>query len=87
MRRGDKRRHNPGRPPASAGGSAPVGGDDAAVVLSLRVSQSLLDETRAVAKAHGLSLSDLWRRAAYQLLGQLDSVPDASPQPPDGGAA
>jgi hypothetical protein len=64
----DHRHDNPGRPPASEGGSAPVGGDDAAIVISLRVSPVLRDRVELAAKKAGASTSQWWRDAALAAL-------------------
>lgn len=57
MKRGDKRRHNPGRP--SEGLLSRV---------DLRVTPVLLDQVRKAAARRGLTLTEWWREAAQMAL-------------------
>jgi hypothetical protein len=50
------------------GGVAPVGGNDAAIVISLRVPASLRDRVDVAAKNAGASTSQWWRDAALAAL-------------------
>lgn len=61
--RRDRRHDNPGRPVS-------VGGDTAAVNLTLRVPETLRDDAARAAGAAGVSPSQWWRLAALAALGR-----------------
>lgn len=62
MKRGDKRRHNPGRP--KGGGDGLSEG-----VRVVRGPNLLLVEADAAAEREGISAAEWWRRAARVRLG------------------
>jgi hypothetical protein len=58
VKRNDKRRHNPGRPPTIDGEKKTL----------IRCSAALLDAMRARAAADGVAVAEAWREAARRWL-------------------
>jgi len=63
-----KKEETRGRTSAADGGVAPVGGDDAAVMITFRMSKRMRDDVERAAKKAGVKTSEWWRQACQAAL-------------------
>lgn len=64
-----KRKKSPGRTAAKDGGTAPVGGEDAAIVIALRVPAELVERMEKAAHKAGTNRSQWARDTIEAALG------------------